>query len=134
MGAVPLSEESLRSNMRAVLQERLGKSFPVYSSEELFPFVYASGCSEYSEHDIISTAEQEVCFRSSIFLRSTPSSWSRNVFVDRLVHPEYKKDALRDDLLLDVLFSQNSNKKTYKWYSKRWAGIFMTSAAKIKIK
>ena len=32
-------------------------------------------------------------YRSNIFLRSTPSSWSRNVYVDRLVHEEYKQHA-----------------------------------------
>lgn len=107
--AVPLSEAAVRSGMRMVLQERLGKDFPMYSSEELFPYVHASGCSEYSEHDIISTAEQEVCFRSQIFLRSTPSSWSRNVYVDRLVHPEYKVNARRDDLLLNVLYKESDD-------------------------
>jgi len=107
--AVPLSEAAVRSGMRMVLQERLGKDFPMYSSEELFPYVHASGCSEYSEHDIISTTEQEVCFRSQIFLRSTPSSWSRNVYVDRLVHPEYKVNARRDDLLLNVLYKETDH-------------------------
>lgn len=106
--AVPLSEAEVRSGMRMVLQERLGPDFPMYSSEELFPYVHASGCSEYSEHDIISTTEQEVCSRSTIFLRSTPSSWSRNVYVDRLVHPEYKSHARRDDLLLNVLYQDGN--------------------------
>jgi len=106
--AVPLSEAEVRSGMKMVLQERLGKNFPMYSSEELFPYVHASGCSEFSEHDIISTAEQEVCSRSTIFLRSTPSSWSRNVYVDRLVHPEYKIQARRDDLLLNVLYQEGN--------------------------
>jgi len=107
--AVPLSEAEVRSGMKVVLQDRLGPEFPMYSSEELFPFVYASGCGEeYSEHDIISTTEQEVCFRSNIFLRSTPSSWSRNVYVDRLVHEEYKNHARRDDLLLNVLYQDEN--------------------------
>jgi len=107
--AVPLSEAEVRSGMKVVLQDRLGADFPMYSSEELFPFVYASGCGEeYSEHDIISTTEQEVCFRSNIFLRSTPSSWSRNVYVDRLVHEEYKQHARRDDLLLNVLYQDEN--------------------------
>jgi len=106
--AVPLSEKEVRSGMRMVLQERLGADFPMYSSEELFPYVHASGCSEYSEHDIISTTEQEVCSRSQIFLRSTPSSWSRNVYVDRLVHPVYKSHARRDDLLLNVLYQDGN--------------------------
>lgn len=107
--AVPLSEAEVRSGMKVVLRERLGADFPMYSSEELFPYVHATGCGDYSEHDIISTSEQEVCFRSNIFLRSTPSSWSRNVYVDRLVHPEYKKYARRDDLLLNVLYQDSNN-------------------------
>lgn len=39
--AVPLSEKEVRSGMRLVLQERLGADFPMYSSEELFPYVHA---------------------------------------------------------------------------------------------
>ena len=39
--AVPLSEAEVRSGMRMVLQERLGPDFPMYSSEELFPYVHA---------------------------------------------------------------------------------------------
>ena len=45
--AVPLSEAEVRSGMKMVLQERLGKNFPMYSSEELFPYVHARWASDF---------------------------------------------------------------------------------------
>lgn len=66
--AVPLSEEQIRDGMKKMVKERLGADFPVWSSEDLFPFVYSLSCEKFSEHDIISTSEQEICVRSTAFL------------------------------------------------------------------
>ena len=66
--AVPLTEEAIRDGMKKMVKERLGPDFPVWSSEDLFPFVYSLSCEKFSEHDIISTSEQEICVRSNAFL------------------------------------------------------------------
>ena len=58
-------------------------------------------------YDVLSTSEQEVCLRGEIFLRAQPSSWSRNVYVDRLVHPNYSIKAANDHLLLDILYKDD---------------------------
>ena len=50
-------------------------------------------------------------FRSNIFLRSSPSSWSRNVYVERLVDPVYKDYAKLDNLLLKILYKDDLDRE-----------------------
>ena len=60
--------------------------------------------------EIVSLLEQEVVYRSNIFVRSVVSSWSLNVQLQRAVERRDREDVTNWRLLTpDIIGQQNNN-------------------------
>lgn len=99
--AAPLEELDFINHIKSELKDK----YAIYtgtSLEEKLKSSYPS-CELMKEnfHDIFSTLEQEICFRSHTFLYSAASSWSFNVVQERYT---YKLGRDRNEENINLLF------------------------------
>ena len=69
------------------IKEAMKGNYIIHTGQSLQKFFEESfqNCNKINEnfHDLFSTLEQEICYRSNQFLYSTGSSWSLNIVQER---------------------------------------------------